>query len=669
MAITERFGSDDDRSPSNPALKPSIEQLLRDPEIDAWLRRIPWYLDCQEQPVEALRRTLVQHAGRIVEWTDRPRFSFVVTLDRDDFAIIDDLIRSFQVQAWPDWQLVCISSFQDDSNCKSIQARFEREQDRRIQFVTTQLETRAERLNLGLQRLDGSWFGALEPSDLLHPLALVILAREIVTQPDIEVVIANDATLDLARRRVRNVNYRSRWSRFALLRSADLGHLTLISRSRLDPLGDPESIFRADFGGFEEFDLALRIIEQGPIASTTVPLVLHYRKSSGTRSFNERPDRPSKRPEHLAKLIREHSRSLYPGWIPDVDIGPTAESGSDPARSESVRLRLVPSSDRSRTPVRVVAFVPFRDQVDLTRQCLDAIEAQRFVFDLTVVLIDNNSQIPETREILETWLAEPRRATYRLVRDEGPFNYAAIHNRAVRAHGQEADLLLLMNNDLELRDPETLATMVTSVLAEPESGFVGIRLMYPDGRSVQHGGLRVLETMAGSGYHAFGHALEPRESIFSDHPCLGVTFACVACRREVWERLGGLEEILVPNAYGDADACLRALALGYQNLYLGTVEAIHHESRTRGRASEEAELMTLYRRHAATLADWRLQGPWRLSQPEWPRATSGQLLGAYSDEFPLRYRIADAINQVAKSVLGPMHRILRGRLIRRTNRG
>jgi len=60
-----------------------------------------------------------------------------------------------------------------------------------------------------------------------------------------------------------------------------------------------------------------------------------------------------------------------------------------------------------------------------------------------------------------------------------------------------------------------------------------------------------------------------------------VTGACLMCRREVFEQVGGFDDTLMV-AYNDVDLCLKMLEKGYRNIYLPHVVLYHHESKSRG---------------------------------------------------------------------------------------
>jgi GT2 family glycosyltransferase len=124
--------------------------------------------------------------------------------------------------------------------------------------------------------------------------------------------------------------------------------------------------------------------------------------------------------------------------------------------------------------------------------------------------------------------------------------------------------------------------------------------LYPD-NSIQHAGI-----VLGIG----GVASHSHKKLPSIYPGYGgqvitinnysaITGACLMCRREVYERVGGFEEKLAV-AYNDVDFCLKLVEKGYRNIYLPHVVLYHHESKSRGhedtpeklaRLAKEAEYM------------------------------------------------------------------------------
>ena len=214
-------------------------------------------------------------------------------------------------------------------------------------------------------------------------------------------------------------------------------------------------------------------------------------------------------------------------------------------------------------------------RVDLLQTCLNGIAATGYP-DIEVIVVDNDSDDPQTLD----FLAGLDPARHRVLRHEGAFNYSAINNRAVgEAQGR---LLCLLNNDIEVIEPNWLTTMATQALRE-DVGAVGARLLYPDGR-IQHAGVVI-----GMG-NAAGHAhrlLHPDEEGYFHRHALpqfasAVTAACLVVVRDRFLAVGGLDERNFSVAFNDVDLCMRLNQRGWQSLYEPRATLIHHESVSRG---------------------------------------------------------------------------------------
>jgi glycosyltransferase involved in cell wall biosynthesis len=131
-------------------------------------------------------------------------------------------------------------------------------------------------------------------------------------------------------------------------------------------------------------------------------------------------------------------------------------------------------------PVCIV--IPTRNRLNLIRPCLESIFAKTRYPRYEILVVDNGSDEPETLAYLHGLEA---RRKIRLLRDDRPFNFAALTNAAVAETG--AEFVLLLNNDVEVIAEDWIDEMV-GVAARPGVGAVGARLWYPDD-TLQHGGI------------------------------------------------------------------------------------------------------------------------------------------------------------------------------------
>ena len=207
--------------------------------------------------------------------------------------------------------------------------------------------------------------------------------------------------------------------------------------------------------------------------------------------------------------------------------------------------------------------------------CVDSLLAVSTYENYDVIVVDNGSTEPETAAFLHA-LPKDR---FTVIRDDSPFNFSALNNRAARA--SSAELLCLLNNDIEFVTSDWLEEMVSFAM-QPGVGCVGSRLWYPNGH-LQHGGCIV--GIGGVCGHSHKSIQKGNPGYFGRailHQCLSaVTGACLVVQRSLFDEAGGLDENL-SIAFNDVDLCLRIRDAGYRNIWTPYAEMNHHESASRG---------------------------------------------------------------------------------------
>ena len=226
----------------------------------------------------------------------------------------------------------------------------------------------------------------------------------------------------------------------------------------------------------------------------------------------------------------------------------------------------------------VSIIIPTKDLADTLDVCLKSIFTKTTYPNYEVIVIDNGSTEAKTFKCFEYWQQQqPERFKYYTY--DVPFNYSQINNYAVKK--AEGDYLLFLNNDTEVITPDWIEAMVEQ--AQRESiGAVGSLLLYPDD-TVQHAGVVLgIGGVAGHSHKNFPATVPGYISqLISTNNYSAVTAACMMCRRDVFEEVGGFETKLAI-AFNDVDLCLRIVERGYRNIYLPHVVLYHYESKSRG---------------------------------------------------------------------------------------
>jgi GT2 family glycosyltransferase len=229
----------------------------------------------------------------------------------------------------------------------------------------------------------------------------------------------------------------------------------------------------------------------------------------------------------------------------------------------------------------VSILIPTRNGADLVRVCLDSLLGKTTYPNYEILLIDNGSDDPLALECFARYAQE---AHVRLLRDDSPFNFSAINNRAARE--ARGEYLLLLNNDTEVITPDWLERML-GYASQPENGAIGARLWYPDD-TLQHAGVAC---PGGGPNHPFAGLPRgecgPLQRACITQRYLAVTAACLLVRASDYWRVGGLEESYAVG-FNDVDFCFRLHASGLRNICVAEVELYHHESPSRGHDASPA---------------------------------------------------------------------------------
>ncbi len=229
---------------------------------------------------------------------------------------------------------------------------------------------------------------------------------------------------------------------------------------------------------------------------------------------------------------------------------------------------------------KVSLLIPTRDQGRLLEKCVASLIGEGAVTtypNLELVLVDHESTEDRARRVIDSLAADP---AHTVITFSGPFNFAAMVNRAAEA--ATGEVLVLLNNDTEAISPGWLTEMVGH-LSRPEVGVVGSLLLFSDG-TIQHAGVH--PGVGGLMGHGHKHRRGDDPGYFGRltvaHDVAAVTGACLGVTRANWEHLGGLDEEHLAVAYNDIDLCLRARGAGLRVVFTPHAVLHHHESVSRG---------------------------------------------------------------------------------------
>ncbi|HKU98838.1 MAG TPA: glycosyltransferase family 2 protein [Vineibacter sp.] len=526
-----------------------------------------------------------------VNASSEPQLSFVVPVYNTSARHLDDLHASFRAQ--PEGTAELIMS---DDGSTSDETRMWLSAHATAPFVKVVVshENRgiAAATNAGIAAAHGVWIGLVDHDDALSPFAVVRILDALHKHPEAAFLYTDEVITDGT---LKPVGYHMKPAYDPVLLSGVnyINHLSLYRRDRLLKIGG----LRPGYEGSQDYDLLLRYLaglQRHEILHLPFPAYLWRRHE---QSFSATSlDRALK--SARCALGEQYGSAETPLPVEGA-IGPTLHR---------VRLDKV-----VKTWPKVSIVIPSRDSYELISRLFEGLTSRTDYPELEIIVVDNGTTDARVLKLYEQ--ARTRIPGFRVEIKPEAFNFSRQVNRGIGlATGEH---VLLLNNDIEVTDPQWLREMV-SCLAYPRTGIVGARLLYPD-RSLQHAGVIVgLSGLAGHWYHAKPQdfpgmmgRLNVRQSLSA------VTAACMLISRACLDEVGLFDEEAFAVAYNDVDYCLRAGKSGYRIVWTPFATLVHHESASRGSDELPAntarfarEKAALRERHATDTFEDPAFSPW-----------------------------------------------------------
>ncbi len=222
----------------------------------------------------------------------------------------------------------------------------------------------------------------------------------------------------------------------------------------------------------------------------------------------------------------------------------------------------------SRAPL-VSVIVPAYGQVPATLRCLRAIAASETETPFEVILAEDASGDPEVALLDQV-------VGLRLLRRDT--NLGFLHNCNEAALHARGRYLLFLNNDTEPL-PGFLDALLRAAEALPDVGLVGSRLLFPNGRLQEAGGI-IWQDGTGWNYGRGDDPALPQYNTLRDTDY--VSGASILLRRDLFEALHGFDPAFAPAYYEDVDLAFRLRARGLRVIYQPSSVVIHHEGLSHG---------------------------------------------------------------------------------------
>jgi len=222
----------------------------------------------------------------------------------------------------------------------------------------------------------------------------------------------------------------------------------------------------------------------------------------------------------------------------------------------------------------VSIVIPTFNKVEYLYQCLESILMYADVpFEL--IIADDCSSDATPNLLRKCKNAE-------ILRNEENLEFIRTCNRgASLAKGR---YILFLNNDVTIT-AQSLSTLVATMERYQKCGAVGVKLVRMDG-TLQEAGSIIWKDGSALGYGRGDDPLKPEYCYLREVDYCSA--ACLIVRTDLFQKLGGFDELYLPAYYEDSDLCFGIWKLGYKVIFQPRVTVFHHEFGSRSFDRAEA---------------------------------------------------------------------------------
>ncbi|WP_276867782.1 glycosyltransferase family 2 protein [Enorma massiliensis] len=510
---------------------------------------------------------------------DGVMFSIVVPLFNTPVPFLREMIDSVYSQFYQKWELLLVNSTPENNE---LTKELQQIRDSRVKVIALDKNYGiAGNTNRGIEAASGDYIVFFDHDDLLDPMALFEYASVLRDDAGVDAIYCDEDFLNEEGSFVAP-HFKSDFNLDLLRCHNYITHLLAVrapfaKELRLD----------SSFDGAQDYDFLLRLVERTDKIAHVSKVLYHWRISDSSTAKSA--DNKGYADDAGRRALQAHYNRL--------GIAARAEATESSCFYHTVYEVL--------GNPKVSVIIPNKDSVAVLDRCLNSIADKTSYDNFEVIVVENNSESPETFDYYQS--ASDRFPFLRVVTWDGPFNYSAINNFG--AGFATGDYYLLLNNDVEVIDPDWMRSMV-SVCQRSDVGVVGAKLLYPDD-TVQHAGVFMITCGSvnelGGPAHAFTHldrsdaGYMRRASLVQDVSI--VTGACLMTSRDVFEELNGLDEDFVV-AFNDVDYCLRVRKSGRLVVYNPDALLYHYESFSRGSDSSGKNAERFIKEQGKLRARW-----------------------------------------------------------------
>ncbi|MGM9941616.1 MAG: glycosyltransferase [Bulleidia sp.] len=489
---------------------------------------------------------------------DAPFFSVLVPLYNTPDKFLKEMLESVLKQTYGKWEL-CLADGSDEDCADHISEVIRSFDDPRIRYKKLDHNGGiSENTNAALKMAKGDFIVLFDHDDLLAENALYEFAHAIMNDNECDCIYSDEDKIDSDTGNLFDPHFKPDYNIDMLCSVNYICHLFAVRKVLVDQYGG----FDPSYDGAQDHDFILRMTEKARHTVHIPKILYHWRSHQNSTAAN--PESKLYAFEAGKKAILAHYERVWPELkIDSVEKGISYGIYHTKWHFDEYPL--------------ISVIIPNMDHTKDLDKAIRSMNEKGTWPNKEFIVIENNSKLDETFTYYDQIQKEYENV--HVVRYAGEFNYSKINNFGARF--AKGDYYLLMNNDIELIEPDSVREMMGYCQRE-DVGIVGARLLYEDD-TIQHAG--VVVGIGGIAGHAFKYRKSENDTYFNRamvaQDYSAVTAAVMLVKKSVFDEVNGLDESFVV-ALNDIDFCLRVRQTGKLVVYTPYACFHHYESKSRG---------------------------------------------------------------------------------------
>lgn len=571
-------------------------QIIQKGGVEEFTRRLKarlnyQYADQRYQYQDYLRIVRPSEEGlerqRKTRFSYKPYFGVVIPLYKTKQEYLDDLLSSFKEQTYANFKLFMIDASPIKEGKTELTSRMllESEKDPRIIYkILDKNEGIAGNTNHGIKLAmadsEVTHIALCDHDDFIEPDTLYHYAKVLNDNKNAKIIYSDEDVVKMKDDPNAYYVMKPDFNPYLMESCNYINHFFVCEKKLLEKIKTKDGLYeQPKYDGAQDYDLYLRLIEEAlrldqemkrqekeKIKSATytsstiyhIPRVLYHWRAA---------DNSTAQDPHNKLYAFDAGKRALEAYFKRRQIDINSVEHTDVWGTYRIKYKL------KQEPL-VSIIIPNKDHMVDLQKAIDSIKRGTYK-NLEFVIVENNSTEPETFAYYDKLKQDKNiKITYY----EGEYNYSAINNFGVKS--ASGDILLLLNNDVEMIAPASIAEMV-AILQREQVGVVGAQLLFPDSK-LQHAG--VIIGFGGSAGHIF-YRDRPEFSYGNRANCIinysAVTAACLMVKKSTYDKVGGFDENFTVT-FNDVDFCLKIRALGDLIVYTPYAKFYHYESKSRG---------------------------------------------------------------------------------------